>query len=85
MKIHEGYAIQEVLGAHIIVDTTAQFSGVIKINDTMAEIFAGILAGQGKDQIANKLCEKFDVDFEKARADVDKALSDLIAQGVVDE
>ena len=76
--------MQQVLGTNILIDTTGNFSGVIKLNQTMADVIAGIQAGQELDEIARILCSKYDVSFDKALADASRVCDELAKQGVLE-
>ena len=87
MKIKEGFMLHEVGGEYIVVAVgraSAGFNGVIKLNDTCAEIWKLIEQGLDENGIAQKLCERYDVDGEKALADVRKITEKLAENGVLE-
>ena len=87
MKIKEGFLLREVGGEYIVVAVgraSAEFNGVIKLNGTCAEIWKLIEQGLDENEIANALCERYDVDAEKALADVRGIVAKLTESGVIE-
>ena len=84
MKLKQNYMKQEVLGTDILIDTTGEFAGVIKLNKTMSEIVDGIIAGLGPDEIAQQICVKYAVDFGQALADVNEVCQRLADAGALE-
>ncbi len=87
MKIKEGYVIRKVMGNHIVIATGAQsktFHGMVKLNDTAAEIWELIAKGLGEDEICQAMLQTYDVEEETLRADVKKTVKTLIEQGFVE-
>ena len=87
MKIKEGYVIRKVMGNHVVIATGAQskdFHGMVKLNDTAAEIWELISKGMTEDEICAAMLESYDVDENQLRTDVKKTLKTLIDQGFVE-
>lgn len=87
MKIKEGFVIRKVMGNHVVIATGAQsknFHGMVKLNDTAAEIWGYIAENLDTDAIFDKMIEKYDVDASILRADIEKTLETLVAQGFVE-
>ena len=84
MKIKEGFVVRKVMGNNVVIATGAQsnkFHGMVKLNDTAAEIWGYIADGLDIDAIVDKMREKYDVDESLLRADVEKTVNTLIDQG----
>ena len=87
MKIKEGFMLHEVGGEYIVVavgKASAEFNGVIKLNSTCAEIWKQIEQGLGEDEIAKNLADRYDVDGEKALADVRRIIASLAENGILE-
>ena len=87
MKIKEGYVIRKVMGNHVVIATGAQsktFHGMVKLNNTAAEIWEYIAKGMSEDEICNAMLESYDVEEERLRQDVKKTVRSLIEQGFVE-
>lgn len=88
MNIKKGFVIQEVGGQWIAVATgaaAAEFSGIVKLNDTAAIVWRGIEEGLSRDQIVARVVESYDVDEPRVAADVDTFLQALVKAGIASE
>ena len=102
MNIKKGFVIQEVGGQWVAVATgaaAAEFSGIVKLNDTAAIAWRGIEEGLSRDQIVARVVESYDVDEPRAApghersggaappapADVDAFLQTLVKAGIASE
>lgn len=87
MKIKEGFILSEVGGEYIVVAVgraSAGFNGVIKLNETCAEIWKMIERGLDENGIAQALCERYDVNGEKALSDVRSIVAKLTESGIIE-
>ena len=87
MKIAEGFVVRKVMGNNVVIATGAaskKFHGMVKLNDTAQEIWEYIAKGLSKDEICEKMLEKYDVDAKLLRADVDKTINTLAKQGFIE-
>lgn len=86
MKLKEGFLTHESAGEHITVTTgTTAFNGMIRSNATAGFIVECLKADVTKEEIVQKLLEKYDVSKEVAKRDVEKILGQLQAIGVLDD
>ncbi len=88
MKIKDGFVIRRVMGNYVVVATgeaSRDFHGMIKLNDTAAEIWESISKGMSEDEIASSMLEKYEVDGEKLRADIAKTVNTFKEQGFIEE
>ena len=87
MKIKEGFVIRKVMGNNVIIATGAaskNFHGMVKLNDTAAEIWGYISSGMDLETICKTMLEKYEVDESLLRADVEKTVKTRIDQGFVE-
>ena len=87
MKIKEGYVIRQVMGNYVVIATgeeSRNFHGMVKLNETAANIWSYISEGKSEDEIVAAMIEEYDVDEAKLRADVKKTIEILVAQGLVE-
>ncbi len=87
MKIKEGFVLRKVMGNNVIIATGAaskSFHGMVKLNDTAAEIWSYISDGMDLDAISEKMLEKYDVDEALLRTDIEKTVKTLAEQGFVE-
>ena len=87
MKIKEGFVVRKVMGNNVVIATGAQskkFHGMVKLNDTAAEIWGYLSSGMDVETICKTMLEKYDVDESLLRADVKKTIKTLIDQGFVE-
>jgi hypothetical protein len=80
MRLKEGFVIRKICG-----DTVAIFAGgdtvdlqqAIHLNETAELLFARLQNGAETDELVSALTEKYDIDKEKARHDVESFISRL--------
>ncbi len=87
MKIKEGFVVRKVMGNNVVIATGAaskNFHGMVKLNDTAAEIWGYISDEMTPDTICKTMLEKYDVDEALLRADVEKTIKTLAEQGFVE-
>ena len=87
MKIKEGYVIRQVMGNYVVIATgeeSRNFHGMVKLNETAANIWAYISEGKTEEEIVAAMMEEYEVDEAKLRTDVSKAIEILVAQGLVE-
>lgn len=88
MNIKQGYVIRKVMGNHVVIATgeaSKKFHGMVKLNDTAAEIWGYISENKSLDEIVSCMLEKYEVDEEKLRQDVTKTIKTLKEQGFIEE
>lgn len=88
MKIREGFVMREVAGQAIVVATgkaSHSFNGMIKLNGTAKDIWTLIVEGKSENEIVDSLCEKYEVDREKAAADTNAIITKMRSAGVLED
>jgi hypothetical protein len=55
-----------------------------KLNDTAAELWKGLEAGEDEAAIVARLTAKFEVDAETARTEAGRVIAELRARGLLD-
>ena len=87
MKIKEGYVLRQVMGNYVVIATgeeSRNFHGMVKLNETAANIWTYISEGKSEDEIVTAMVEEYEVEEEKLRDDVRKTIEILEAQGLVE-
>ncbi len=87
MKIREGFAKRNIAGSEIVVPVgknALQFNGMITLNETGAFIWDCLKSETTKQEIVNSLLEEYNVEEQKASADVDKFLALLSENGLLE-
>ena len=79
MKLKNNYTLAELAGEYVAVslDRPEVFHGIIKLNESGAEIFRLLSEGNDENVIAQKLLEKYD-DLDEATAE--KAVGMVMAK-----
>lgn len=84
MRIKDGFVLREVAGQNVVIATgeaSKTFHGMIKLNETGRVIWEGLAAGKPNEEIAVDLTAAYDVDAEKAAADVAAFVKQAADQG----
>ena len=87
MKIKDGYVIRQVMGNYVVIATgeaSLNFHGMVKLNETAANIWSYISEGKSEDEIVSLMLAEYDVEEHKLRSDVQKTINTLVEQGFVE-
>lgn len=88
MNIREGFVLRRVMGQAMVIalgDASRDFSGMIKLNDTAADLWQWLADGATEEELASRLQEEYEVDGDTASADVKRFVNHLKEQGIVTE
>lgn len=88
MKIKQGFVLRRVLDEAIVVasgEASKTFHGMIKLNDSAADIWQWISEGKEAGEIAKLLSEKYEISLEKATADTDTMIKSMMENGLISE
>ena len=86
MKIKKGFVLRRVMGNYVVVavgEASKKFRGMIKLNETAAEVWKGIDKGLSASEICDALCEEYEVERSVVEKDVEKVVAELVANGFV--
>ena len=86
MKLNDKYLIQEIDGTQVMVATgDTGFNGIVRSNQTAAEIINHFKEDTTRDEVLDKMCAKYDAPREEIAADVDMIIKKLRKIGALDE
>ena len=88
MKRNTNFILREIAGENILVATgeVAQiFNGMITLNEVASFIWKNIDECKTVDKLIASILEKFDIDEETAKRDVQNFTTELITMGMVIE
>lgn len=88
MKRSAGFLMRQVAGRYVLApvgDTVKTFSGMITMNATGKFLWDLLEQDQTVDSLAQALVDNYEVEFEKAKADVIKYLEPLLPVNAVVE
>jgi hypothetical protein rflaF_17579 len=86
MKLKKGFITHNSDGEQILVATgNAQFSGIVRSNDTAAFIVECLKKETTEKEIIKKMTEKYDASDKVISADVKKIIRTLRSIGAIDE
>lgn len=84
MNIKPGFVLRDVAGQSVVIATgeaSRDFHGMIKLNATGKAIWQGIADGKTETEIAEALMAAFEVDADRAHADVRAFVERMAAEG----
>lgn len=87
MRIKEGFVLRDVAGQAVVIavgEASKEFHGMINLNSTGKVIWQGVENGLSEDEIADKLAERFEVDHETAKGDVQRIIRKMQEAGVLE-
>lgn len=88
MNVKEGFVLRTVMGETVAVpvgETSEKFHGMIKLNQTGADIWKGVAEGLSEEEIAKSLMEKYDgVDYETALRGTQKIINMMKDEGIIE-
>jgi hypothetical protein len=88
MKLREGFILRDVAGNSFVVATgalSAEFHGMITLNETGKFIWKMLEKGAEKDEIIEALCAEYEVDDKNiVVADVDAFIEKLEKDNIIE-
>lgn len=88
MRIKQGFVMRDVAGQAVVIatgDASKDFHGMVKLNQTAADVWRGVEEGLDAQAIAQRLVADYDVDAERALADVEALVARMREQGFVED
>ena len=86
MRMRKGFVMREVAGQCVVIaigEASKTFHGMIKLNSTGKDIWEGLQEGQDEEQIIALLVEKYQVEQEQVREDVQEFLKQMKEAGIL--
>ena len=74
MKIKDNFLLRKVADSYVVVPVgklTLDFNGIINLNETGAFLFEQLQKGAEREDLIENLLKEYDVDPEKAAADIE--------------
>ena len=87
MKIKQGFILRKVMDNYVVVavgEASKSFRGMIKLNETAADVWKMIEKGIDEDGIRAAMLEKYQVSEERLSEDIKSILSQLASQGFLE-
>lgn len=87
MKIKGEFILREVAGETLLVpvgETALKFNGMITLNRVSAVIWKALSEQASYDEILGQILDRFDVEPEDARRDLDEFLEQMKAADLLD-
>lgn len=88
MKIKKGFTVRNIAGSDIVVpvgNTEKIFNGMITLNESGAFFWNALLKDTTVDEVVKKVTSEYDVNEKRARADVEKFISLLRENNLIEE
>lgn len=88
MKIKNGFVLKNIAGENIVMpsgDKISTFDGAIVLNEVAAFIWSKMEESVSKNELLEFVLSEFEVEKEKAAADLDALISKLSDYGVIEE
>lgn len=87
MKIKDGFVLRRVLDEAIVIasgEMSKTFNGMVKLNDSAADIWTWISEGLTENEVSQKLAEKYELTAEKAALDTKDMISQMLKAGLLE-
>ncbi|WP_448921661.1 PqqD family protein [Eubacterium sp.] len=88
MKIKKGFTVRNIAGSDIVVpvgNAEKIFNGMITLNESGAFFWNALLKDTTVDEVVKKVTSEYDVDEERAKADVEKFIERLRENNLIEE
>ena len=86
MKLNDNFLAQQIDDTQVLVATgNSDFNGIVRSNQTAAEIVNHFTEDTTRDEVIDKMCAKYDAPREVIAADVDMVIEKLRSIGALDE
>lgn len=80
MKVKENFMLRKVADSYVVVPVgrqTLDFNGIINLNETGAFLFELLQKGASRDELVENLLAEYEVERDRAQADVDKFIQSV--------
>lgn len=87
MKIKENFALQQIADVWVVMplgEATADFTGMLSMNETGALLWRTLEKGGDREALAAALTAEYDVSKDQALADIDEFLNRLHEVGCLE-
>ena len=87
MKLKKDFKLCRVLDETIVIPTgevSKSFYGMVKLNESAADIWSWIEEGADEAALTEKLADKYELSCEKATADVKAFISQMTEAGLLE-
>lgn len=88
MKIKKGFTMRNIAGSNIVVpvgNADRVFNGMITLNDSGAFFWNALLKDTTVDEVVKKVTSEYEIDEEKAKADVENFVAMLRENNLIEE
>ena len=88
MKIKKGFTVRNIADSDIVVpvgNAEKIFNGMITLNESGAFFWNALLKDTTVDEVVKKVTSEYDVDEERAKADVEKFIEQLRENNLIEE
>lgn len=88
MKIKKGFTVRNIAGSDIVVpvgNAEKIFNGMITLNESGAFFWNALIKDTTVDEVVKKVTSEYDVDEERAKADVEKFIEQLRENNLIEE
>ncbi|MDY5376783.1 MAG: PqqD family protein [Eubacterium coprostanoligenes] len=88
MKIKKGFTVRNIAGSDIVVpvgNAEKIFNGMITLNESGAFFWNALLKDTTVNEVVKKVTSEYDVDEERAKADVEKFIEQLRENNLIEE
>lgn len=88
MKIKKGFVLRSVAGQHVVIATgeaSKEFYGMIKVNETGADIWQALIEECQEEEIVHRLVDKYKIDEDTARDSIRTFINKMDQAGFMTE
>lgn len=88
MKIKDGFVLRKVADQYVVIATgeaSKDFYGMVKLNESGADIWQGLIDGCDEAGVVRRLMDKYDLEEEKAKESVKKFMEQMESAGFLTE
>ncbi len=85
MKLKESFVTHKNKDDYMMIDASGKFAGLIHSNATTAFIVECLKTETTREEIVQKMLDKYDAEETEVARDVDKIINSLKSIGAVDE
>lgn len=88
MKTKSGFVLKKIAGENIVMpvgENIKNFDGAIVLNEVSAFVWSKLESGTSRNELVEYIIAEYDVDADKAAADLDVLLGKLIGYGAIEE
>lgn len=85
MRLSRKFSIEDLNGTPILMDTTGEWSGIVKCKGSIRVVIDSLQSGITKDELLRVLCDTYDAPEDVLKSDLEMVIKTLQSIGALED